>query len=483
MAIYHRTYQANGGTSYTDRFMQDDALIYGSKRLGNWQGGRLKTRGLTSATAAMTGVAYSTAPDWTNGQGGYPTTALSVTRELGLRRYELSNHLGNVLSTVSDCRLAVASGSVLAYYRADEKSYADYDPYGMLLPGRFGGGFTDQKFGFQAQLKDDELNGSAGTSYAFEYRVHDPRVGRFLSVDPLAQKYPYYSSYAFSGNRVIDMIEFEGLEPDAPTGNWILEDNQGDKYGRGCQILLVSTTSSDVIWELARYQIGNSVVWMYADRSKAPGEQWSRFWPKTGTSEVQTQQYVFSWPGQVNNRESERLKLLGQHDAELGARFPNMMSKGLLISALAGSTLLYPGALMATTEQRLLAGGVNILSQQAFNERKGELDYYGFGISLLVPNPVISSAWSGLGTWSPEAGWQANDRDVSATQFFYGSIGGLLAGGPSASFWRELFSASPSGSRIGFMSTNFIINFIGTGLSKTESERIIEDRKKLEDGK
>jgi hypothetical protein len=41
----------------------------------------------------------------------------------------------------------------------------------MLLPGRFGGGFADQNFGFQGQLKDDELNGSTGTSYAFEYRM------------------------------------------------------------------------------------------------------------------------------------------------------------------------------------------------------------------------------------------------------------------------------------------------------------------------
>ena len=212
MAIYHRTYQANGGTSYTDKFLQEDALLYGSKRLGNWNGRRLKTRALTRSTTAMTSVTYGPAPDWTNGQGGYPTTALSVTRDLGLRSYELSNHLGNVLSTVSDRRLAVASGSVLAYYRADEQSYADYDPYGMLLPGRFGGGFVDQKFGFQGQLKDDELNGSVGTSYAFEYRVHDPRVGRFLSIDPLAHEYPWNSPYVFSENNVICYVELEGLE-------------------------------------------------------------------------------------------------------------------------------------------------------------------------------------------------------------------------------------------------------------------------------
>ena len=46
--------------------------------------------------------------------------------------------------------------------------------------------------------------------------MHDPRIGRFLSIDPLASKYPYYSTYAFSGNRVIDMVELEGLEPVSP---------------------------------------------------------------------------------------------------------------------------------------------------------------------------------------------------------------------------------------------------------------------------
>jgi RHS repeat-associated protein len=216
MAIYRRTYGPNVGTyNYMDIIQQEDALLYGSKRLGNWHGGRLKQRELNSTTTAMTGVTYSAVPSdfWTNGQGGYPTTALSVTRELGLRHYELSNHLGNVLSTVSDRRLAMGSGSLVAYYRAEEKSYADYDPYGMLLPGRLGGGFADQNFGFQGQLKDDELNLHPGTSYAFEYRVHDPRVGRFMSIDPLAQKYPFYSTYAFSGNRVLDMVELEGLEP------------------------------------------------------------------------------------------------------------------------------------------------------------------------------------------------------------------------------------------------------------------------------
>jgi len=42
--------------------------------------------------------------------------------------------------------------------------------------------------------------------------MHNPRVGRFFSVDPLITKYPHYSSYSFSGNKVIHAVELEGLE-------------------------------------------------------------------------------------------------------------------------------------------------------------------------------------------------------------------------------------------------------------------------------
>jgi RHS repeat-associated protein len=69
------------------------------------------------------------------------------------------------------------------------------------------------RFGVQGQDKDDEIHGATGSSVSFEYRMHDPRVGRFLSMDPLASHYPFYSPYSFSGNRVIDAVELEGLEP------------------------------------------------------------------------------------------------------------------------------------------------------------------------------------------------------------------------------------------------------------------------------
>jgi RHS repeat-associated protein len=70
---------------------------------------------------------------------------------------------------------------------------------------------SSYRFGFQDQEKDNEVKGE-GNGINFKFRMHDPRVGRFFSVDPLTSKYPYWSPYVFSGNIVIHAYELEGLE-------------------------------------------------------------------------------------------------------------------------------------------------------------------------------------------------------------------------------------------------------------------------------
>ncbi len=93
----------------------------------------------------------------------------------------------------------------------------DYFPYGMLLPNRHES-TNAYRYGFQGQEKDDEIKGE-GNSINYKYRMHDPRVGRFFAVDPLTAKYPHYTPYSFSGNKVINSIELEGLEDFKITGN------------------------------------------------------------------------------------------------------------------------------------------------------------------------------------------------------------------------------------------------------------------------
>ena len=94
-------------------------------------------------------------------------------------------------------------------YLPEVMSYSDYYPFLMKMPGR-----NDNSAGYRYQGQgQEEDNEFTEGMLAFEYRVHDPRIGRFLSVDPLSYQYPYFSPYTFSGNIVIHMLELEGLEP------------------------------------------------------------------------------------------------------------------------------------------------------------------------------------------------------------------------------------------------------------------------------
>jgi len=102
------------------------------------------------------------------------------------------------------------TAGIVDHYVADVVSYSDYYPFGMQMPGRHGSS-ADYRYGFQGQEMDDEVKGK-GNSVNYKYRMHDPRIGRFYALDPLAAQYPHNSPYAFSENRVIDGIELEGKE-------------------------------------------------------------------------------------------------------------------------------------------------------------------------------------------------------------------------------------------------------------------------------
>jgi RHS repeat-associated protein len=70
---------------------------------------------------------------------------------------------------------------------------------------------ANYRFGFNGQQKDDEVAGK-GNSVDFKFRGYDPRLGRFRSVDPLANSYPWNSTYAFAENSPIMGIDLEGKE-------------------------------------------------------------------------------------------------------------------------------------------------------------------------------------------------------------------------------------------------------------------------------
>lgn len=138
------------------------------------------------------------------------------------------------------------------------------------MPGR-NASSGDYRYGFQGQEKDDEIKGS-GNSINFKYRMHDPRLGRFFAVDPLAAKYPWNSPYAFSENRVISAIELEGLEAHDLNNGETVNGPYSNETIDGFNSTYDNATANGAeittdIWNFQSYQNGESVVGNYLANS------------------------------------------------------------------------------------------------------------------------------------------------------------------------------------------------------------------------
>ena len=80
----------------------------------------------------------------------------------------------------------------------------------MIQPSRqFNAG--NYRYGFNGKEKDDK--GEFGmTAYDYGFRIYNPNIAKFLSIDPLTREYPFYTPYQFAGNKPIKFIDLDGLE-------------------------------------------------------------------------------------------------------------------------------------------------------------------------------------------------------------------------------------------------------------------------------
>ena len=213
----------NSSNSKADLIFTYDAAGNRVKKYSNVPSGGTKTTYYVRDASGKIMATYETGEVTTTSYPVYGSTRLgswvasSITNEVQRRipynkQYELSNHLGNVLATVPGIKLGVDlnSDNVAEYYTSIALTGQDYYPFGMIMPVRsFGVG--DYRFGFNGKEKDNEWN-SGGATYDYGFRIYDPRIGKFLSVDPLTQNYPWYTPYQFAGNNPIQYIDLDGLE-------------------------------------------------------------------------------------------------------------------------------------------------------------------------------------------------------------------------------------------------------------------------------
>ena len=67
------------------------------------------------------------------------------------------------------------------------------------------------RYGFNGKENDNEVKGE-GNQQDYGMRVYDPRIGKFLSVDPLTRSYPMLTPYQYASNSPIAHIDLDGLE-------------------------------------------------------------------------------------------------------------------------------------------------------------------------------------------------------------------------------------------------------------------------------
>ncbi len=188
-------YETNNGSSAT----LAEQFVYGSSRIGTFK----------------------------------PLPSNSVNSHLiGLKEYEITDHLGNMRVTLGD-KVNGGNGVVVNAY--------DYFPFGMIARG-FG---SKSRYGYQKQEIDQELWSGA---VSYKYRIEDTRIGRFFSVDPLAPEYAHNSTYAFSENSVINSIELEGLERLVVTNSTLFTDMVTVRKEAASSIAQKIATAGVIVW-------------------------------------------------------------------------------------------------------------------------------------------------------------------------------------------------------------------------------------------
>ena len=146
----------------------------------------------------------------------------NYSRKIGDKVYEKSNHLGNVLVTLSDRKIAVDSDAneTLDAYEPDVLSYSDYYPFGSPMPNRHTvqtssdidqNGNKVYRYGFNGMESDFEVNNTTKSSYTATFWQYDSRLGRRWNTDPKPN--PSISNYATFANNPISYVDMLGDTP------------------------------------------------------------------------------------------------------------------------------------------------------------------------------------------------------------------------------------------------------------------------------
>ncbi|MFY0602287.1 MAG: LysM peptidoglycan-binding domain-containing protein [Cyclobacteriaceae bacterium] len=104
-------------------------------------------------------------------------------------------------------------GERLKEKKGQTENRVEYHPFGTTAyrSGRNQTETSLKRYRYVGKERDDETG-----LYYYGARYYAAWLARFISTDPLKDEYPYYTSYQYAGNRPINFIDLDGLEPALP---------------------------------------------------------------------------------------------------------------------------------------------------------------------------------------------------------------------------------------------------------------------------
>jgi RHS repeat-associated protein len=70
----------------------------------------------------------------------------------------------------------------------------------------------EYRYGFNGKELDNEGMGGGNQTYDYGFRIYNPSLAKFLSVDPLLKNYAWNSPFSFAENDVLRGVDLDGLE-------------------------------------------------------------------------------------------------------------------------------------------------------------------------------------------------------------------------------------------------------------------------------